>query len=157
MSSSFPPVVRAIIVNTEWQILMTRHTKWNGEWVLPGGHVESDESLDTALIRELDEELGLVISFFPVETDEVLHSRGKALDMIPLPLASYRLSYTSASGKDKSRTEYIFLVEAKSTVGKIQKDEIADCQWMEVDDLVEGKVKTFDTYVEILERVFYEE
>lgn len=32
---------------------------FKGQWALPGGHVERDETLDTAVVRELQEETGL--------------------------------------------------------------------------------------------------
>lgn len=52
--------VQALIFNKEGKILLVKHIK-NGKeyYVLPGGGVEYRESLVSALIRELREELGI--------------------------------------------------------------------------------------------------
>ena len=51
----------AIIVENE-QILLIEHRKRGQHyWVLPGGRLEGNETLETALRRELREELGLSI------------------------------------------------------------------------------------------------
>lgn len=46
------------------RVLMVRRSAqrstWPGCWSFPGGHVESGESLNQALIRELSEEIGIV-------------------------------------------------------------------------------------------------
>ncbi len=153
----FPPVVRGIVLNQNWEILMTRHRWGDGTWVFPGGHVEWGESLQDAIVRELEEEFALSISFLPFEDTDILIHQGKPLDMLPVPLASYQLSYTNKEWKDKSRTEYIFLAMAEWTVGKTQTEEIAEYQWIDPELLTEGKEKTYDFYIQILERLLYEE
>ncbi len=153
----FPPVVRGIILNQDWEILMTRHRWGDGTWVFPGGHVEAQESLQDALVRELEEEFALPISFLPFEEEYLLIHKGKPLDMLPIPLASYQLSYTNKEWKDKSRTEYIFLAMAEGNVGKTQAEEIAEYRWIDPELLAEGKEKTYDFYIQILERLLYEE
>ncbi|NPA76967.1 MAG: NUDIX hydrolase [Candidatus Diapherotrites archaeon] len=40
-------------------LLKRAHEPFNGYWVLPGGHVESNESVEDAAVREMREELGL--------------------------------------------------------------------------------------------------
>lgn len=144
-------------MNANWEILMTRHQWGDGMWVFPGGHVEASESLTDALIRELDEEFWLDIAFLPIDEEDTLTHKGKSLDMLPTPLASYQLSYKNKEWKDKSRTEYLFLVESAGEVTKTQQDEIAEYKWIDPEKLVEGKEKTFDFYIQILERLLYEE
>jgi 8-oxo-dGTP pyrophosphatase MutT (NUDIX family) len=50
--------VRAILVNQDGQVLLLRH-KYGKGWLLPGGRVRKHESYETALRRELREELGV--------------------------------------------------------------------------------------------------
>lgn len=65
-------IVRAFLFNQEGNILMTRH-KPNAPWVLPGGHVETGETLHTALKREIREEFGISAEFFDIDVHETLH------------------------------------------------------------------------------------
>lgn len=52
--------VEAVIFNSRGELLLARHRK-KGEnyWVLPGGHIEFGESMESALQREIHEELHL--------------------------------------------------------------------------------------------------
>lgn len=51
---------RAIVINTDGKILLVKHT-YQPHWYLPGGGVKNGESAKAALIRELIEEVGLVV------------------------------------------------------------------------------------------------
>lgn len=50
-------IVRAIIVRND-KILLCKNIKGEGYYFLPGGHIENSESPETALERELFEEIG---------------------------------------------------------------------------------------------------
>ena len=57
-------VVAAAIVNDDNEVLLAQRPKGKrlaGKWEFPGGKVESDESPETALARELKEELGITV------------------------------------------------------------------------------------------------
>lgn len=57
-------VVAAAIIRREHRILITRRPAEShlaGLWEFPGGKVESGESLEAALVREIREELGVEI------------------------------------------------------------------------------------------------
>ncbi len=50
----------ALILNNEGKILLLYHKKLN-VWLYPGGHIESNETPDEAVIREVFEETGLEV------------------------------------------------------------------------------------------------
>jgi len=50
-----------LLFNTKKQLLVLK-THYRKYWTLPGGVVERDESIMTALLREVKEETGLIIS-----------------------------------------------------------------------------------------------
>ena len=52
---------RAIVINPDGQILLVKHT-YQPYWYLPGGGVKKGESAKAALLRELKEEVGLVVN-----------------------------------------------------------------------------------------------
>lgn len=153
-SRMFPPVVRGVIVNPEWKILMVRHRE-SDQWVFPGGHVESHESLHEALLREIDEELWLTCSFEPSQYEEPL-TQSEWLTMIPLPITGYTLSY-ERNGQDLSRTEYIFVLETREDIEHQQKSEIHEYGWFDPDDIASGKTKTFPMNMRIIEKLFFDE
>ena len=49
----------AIIENSEGKILLVKSPKWHNKWTMPGGHIEPGETIDEALLREAEEEVGL--------------------------------------------------------------------------------------------------
>lgn len=156
--SSYPIVVRAFVFNPEGQILLARHTA-NTPWVLPGGHLEWSESIHEAIIRELFEEFGLKARFFEMDREEILHHKGKKLTHLPLPISIYNLEYKNAEWKDKSRTEYVFLMETDDAIQAVQAEEIAEYQWFDVDDILMMKpnIEAFDFMIEMLEKIVGED
>lgn len=51
--------VRAVLLNEHDEIMLLRYDEAGGFWATPGGRLEPGETDDTALTRELLEELGL--------------------------------------------------------------------------------------------------
>ena len=152
------PVVRAFLWNPEGQMLMARH-KANTPWVLPGGHVEDGEALHEAMIREIEEEFGIRAKFFDIDPEEALSHTGKKLRNNPLPIASYDLEYKNTEGKDRSRTEYIFLMETEDDVKNIQTAEIAEYKWFDSEGILSMKpnIDTWDFYQQILGKIIGDE
>lgn len=58
----FPEVaVGALIFNPTGKLFLVKSHKWHNKYVVPGGHVELGETVETALKREIKEETGLGI------------------------------------------------------------------------------------------------
>lgn len=61
------PAVNAAIMNDKNQVLLTRRSaeiREPGKWCLPGGHLEVGEDWQTAIRREIQEEVGIEITRF---------------------------------------------------------------------------------------------
>lgn len=54
-------IVGPFIINDKRQVLLFTSPKWDGVWIVPGGHIEPGETLEEALIRETFEEIGVEI------------------------------------------------------------------------------------------------
>jgi len=63
MSNPFPiPVVRLIIVDSGGRVLVLRRDNTShasGEWCLPGGKVDYDETVEESIVKEIREETSL--------------------------------------------------------------------------------------------------
>ena len=59
------PVVAIALIDTSRRVLMQRRRAdraHGGLWEFPGGKVEPGETPESALVRELDEELGITVA-----------------------------------------------------------------------------------------------
>ena len=59
---SYPePIVGALIQSDSGEILLVRQAKWKNKYCIPGGHIELNETIENAIKREVQEEVGLNI------------------------------------------------------------------------------------------------
>ncbi|MBS0289971.1 MAG: NUDIX domain-containing protein [Proteobacteria bacterium] len=57
--------VKGLIINQQQQVLLVEHTYMPG-WHLPGGGVKAGETPKAAVIREIEEETGLIVDENPI-------------------------------------------------------------------------------------------
>src|SRR5690554_6024480 len=65
MSKRFIDVAAGLVLKADGQLLLAQRPgdkQWSGWWELPGGKIEVGETPKQALIRELNEELGIVVT-----------------------------------------------------------------------------------------------
>lgn len=107
------------------------------------------------MIREIHEEFAIKAQFFDIDPEEVLHHRGRKLTHHPLPIAIYDLEYKNSEWEDKSRTEYVFLMETSDVIKKTQIEEIHDFRWFDPDEILSMKPNTeiWDFIIEMLEKI----
>ncbi len=67
------------------KVLLLLHTKI-GKWLFPGGHVEPNESMDTAVVREVKEETGL--DFNHLIYSNIEQVQGEEIEKCALPIHS---------------------------------------------------------------------
>lgn len=105
MRELFKVVTKAAVYNADKSKVLVIFMDQNNDYGLPGGHIESNESLDDCIKRELHEECGIEVSnlkrktFFKHENgkivlayigsvqDETLHSNQNDLEGKPVWLS----------------------------------------------------------------------
>lgn len=80
-------VVAGLIEDAQGRLLACRRPEGKhlaGKWEFPGGKIETDESPDDALVRELEEELGIIVETGSTLTP-VVHDYGRGpIELIPI-------------------------------------------------------------------------
>ncbi len=105
--------VRAVLLDQDDRIALVRHT-YTDAWYLPGGGVKKGESIETALFRELEEEVAVVAPTIE-RVLGVYHSRREGKDDHIVIYAARTVS--DASGK----------------LPKADPAEIEDARWFPLD------------------------
>ena len=125
MVQNYPEAtVGALIVNDKGEILLVRSYKWGRKYVVPGGHVELGERLETAIKREVKEEVGLEVE--PVK-------------LLSVQEAIYPVDYIK-------REHYIFLdylCRTHESKVKLDGNEIQEYIWMAPKDALQLDLESF--------------
>lgn len=127
----------AVIRREDGTILLTRSPKWHNKWAMPGGHIESGETIIQAAQREAEEETGLKLK--PVETFDY----GELIGVTEFERPAHFIYFDT-----------IFDVVG----GEVRLDgrELTEYQWMmpqealRLSDLAEGYRKTITQYCELV-------
>ena len=91
--------------------LLLKHVNGN-HWSLAKGHTEAGESEVQTALREVDEETGLTVKLKPGFREAI--------------------RYSPSSGVEK--TVVFFLAKSRGKKPKLQKSEILNAVWLELDD-----------------------
>lgn len=104
-------VAVGVIINEQQQILIAKradHLHQGGLWEFPGGKVESGESIEQALARELEEELGLTVEHCE-PLIEVTHDYGDKAVLLDVWLVKHFSG--EASGREGQPIQWIPLTK----------------------------------------------
>lgn len=101
---------------------------------LPGGHLEPNEDLFDAMIREANEEIGIELERKDLEIIHIMHRF------------------------EKGALKFVF--RAKKYKGKItnkEEDECKEIKWVEIDNLPENIIPKIKTEIQNIEKGIYYE
>lgn len=115
--------VGAVILNSEDKVLICRSNKWNHKYVIPGGHIEAGESMEEALIREVNEETGLEI--FDIE------------------LLAINESIYSESFQNKKHFIFVDYICRSSSSDVILNEEAQSYKWIDLTEIEDYDLETF--------------
>jgi 8-oxo-dGTP diphosphatase len=110
-------VVAVALIDDENRVLMQQRNLGGvhgGLWEFPGGKLEPGESPEHAAVRELAEELGIVLDIAALE---------------PVGFASGRTASVAEGGKGPARPLVILLYTARAWAGTPRPLEAADLCW----------------------------
>ena len=126
-------VVNGLLMR-EGQILLARRSKgrrfYANCWSFPGGHIETNETADEALVRELREEIGVTPLQFQLIA-QISHQ--------PEPSHDYRF--------------HLFSVTQWKGEPEIRDDEHSELQWMAIEEAVKNKELALQAYVPLLAKL----
>ncbi len=131
MQKPYRPCVVAVIRNQDGQVLAGERADCKGAWQLPQGGIDPGETAETALFRELREEIG---------TDRV-----RILQRLPqaityeFPVSMQRQGLKAFRGQIQDW----FLLELIDTAMpdlSLSEGEFQNLSWMEANSLIEGIV-----------------
>lgn len=130
------PIVGALIVKNDGEILLIKTPKWKSDYSIPGGHVELGETIEDAVKRESKEEVGL-----DVELKEVLFVQESV--------------YSKEFHKKKHFIFLECLCRAKSSDIKVDNREITEYIWIKPEKALELNLDTFTRklLVDYLEKI----
>ena len=121
--------VTAFIVNTEGQVLLVNHPRYN-KWIPVGGHIELDEDPDEALFKEIREETGLVTT--PLTTKLEIDSPGTKFLLTPNYVDVHE------ANPPHKHISFIYFMKTESNDFKIS-DEHTDMRWFTESELDDGE------------------
>ena len=113
--------VAIFVINDKKQVLLQKRSankRFNpNKWAICAGHVTADEELETAAVREVNEEIGLSIVV------EDLHL-----------LEKYKLKQRQSN----SHITRYYYVTCNNDINefKIQKEELSEVKWLDIDEVI---------------------
>ncbi len=113
--------VAAFIINDNNQVLLQRRSsskRFNpNKWALCAGHVDANESLKSAILREIKEEIGLEL-----REDEIFLYKEREISIRD---KNSHITYYYYAKSNKSEDDFI-----------IQKEELSEVKWFNIKDVI---------------------
>lgn len=120
--------VAVYIINNQKQILMLEHKKLKS-WLPPGGHVEADELIHEAAIREVREEAGIEIEFI-YNRESACNMNDSRAKILPTPF----IVQLEDIG-DHFHEDFVYLARASND--QIINNENHNIAWFDIEKAIE--------------------
>ena len=136
-----------VINPEETKVLLIFHKKLN-KWLIPGGHVNKNESPDEAVLREIKEEVGLTPRFVGNFNDKLKLNSEKQR---PIPYCI--LEELIPQHKDKREhihIDFIYILQSDKQ-DKIVNNEIHEINWVSKSEI--SDLDTFDSIKQICNNI----
>ena len=131
--------IAVFIISDNKQVLLQKRSankRFNpNKWALCAGHVDADESLETAALRELQEEVGLDTSL------EELHSFAER--ELTIRDSNSHITYFYYTKSNRPASDFI-----------IQEEELSEVKWFDI-DMVIDMIKMKDENIVFKENILY--
>ena len=118
-----------IIFNPNNSILLVQlHVYNDNEWNVPGGGIETGETAETAIMRELEEELG-TNKFEIVERSSIVNRYEFPDELIEKIIAEGK------NFRGQEQTQFVLRFKGEDSEIKLQEDEIRKHKWVPLKEL----------------------
>jgi nucleoside triphosphatase len=115
--------VGAVILNSENKVLICRSNKWKQQYVIPGGHIESGETMEETLVREVREETGL--------------------EVYDIQLLGITESIYSKSFKNQKHFIFVDFICRTESNEVVLNEEAQSYQWIELSEIEDYQLEKF--------------
>jgi 8-oxo-dGTP pyrophosphatase MutT (NUDIX family) len=118
------------------KLLLVHHKKFD-KWMMPGGHVESDENQYECAIREAKEETGLDINIVNFHGDNLGNTFEDTV-VIPLPYVIQEVNVPEYKGKPEHRhIDFLYVATTDTNAIQIAERESHDIRWFTEEELID--------------------
>lgn len=111
----------------------------DGNYGLVSGHLDGDETVKQALIRETKEEIGIDLKIYDLKVVHVMHRMGP--------------------GRNNERIDFFIITKGwKGEIKNMEPDKCDDLRWFEINNLSENTIDFIKQAIECMQKdIFYSE
>lgn len=111
----------------------------DGNYGLVSGHLDGDETVCQAIVREVKEEAGIDLKIYDLKVVHVMHRGGR--------------------GRDNERIGFFVITKSwKGEIKNMEPDKCDDLRWFEINNLPENTIDFIKQAIECIQKnIFYSE
>ncbi len=121
--NTFGHVTASGLVVKDGKVALIFHNKLQ-KYIQPGGHIENDDSLHDAALREVAEETGMSV---------ILHPWHKDNEFIPLNIDVHKIPYNEKKQEPEHyHYDFTYVFATINSDLHLQQEEVSDLKWVPV-------------------------